>query len=62
MGKTALVDFEVLRMEIERPKATLLKHCKPAIKDPDTGVLLYDINLARKALADVKQRVRKTGS
>ncbi len=62
MGKTALVDYEALCADTHRALATIRKHCKPAIKDPDTGVLLFDIDLARKALAKVRTRKQKSVS
>lgn len=62
MGATALVDYEALLAATQRSLATIRKHCKPATTDPDTGVLLYDIKLARKALAEVPERRRKQAS
>ena len=62
MGKNALVDYEVLLLETGRPLATIRKHCKPATTDPKTGVLLFDIKLAREALAKVRTRKQKSVS
>lgn len=58
---TTHMDREALGQWLEIPEITIRRHCKDAVvgHDPDTGCVLYDVDLAVVLLQSVKLRPQR---